>query len=129
MYTGLTISKLKRDGRVWYTLDQSSDIIDFLDEHGMSSARHIEAPMPQKGEMHSDITPLSNQDHSTYRSLIGSLVWFTQTRWDIAHDVNRLSQWLSAPTKGAMKALRRVMSYLASTVDVKLEVPRVHGNT
>ena len=55
VYTGLTISKLKRDGRVWYTLDQSSDIIDFLDEHGMSSARHIEAPMPQKGEIY--LTP------------------------------------------------------------------------
>ena len=66
---------------------------------------------------------------ATYRSLVGSLVWFTQTRWDIAHDVNRLSQWLSAPTKGAMKALRRVVAYLASTIDFKLEVPRVTNNT
>ena len=49
--------------------------------------------------------------------------------WDIAHDINRLSQWLSAPTKGAMKSLRRVIAYLASTLDFKLEVPRVAGNT
>ena len=95
VYTGLTISKLNResDGKIWYTLslDQRSDIIDFLDEHNMSSVRHTDAPMPHKSEIYSDTTPLSDQDHATYRSLIGSLVWFTQTRWDIAHDINRLS--------------------------------------
>ena len=128
-YTGITISKINRDGKVWYTLDQRSDIIEFLHEHDMWSVRHVDAPMPHKEEIFSDTTPLSKQEHATYRSLVGSLVWFTQTRWDIAHDVNRLSQWLSAPTKGAMKALRRVMSYLASTVDFKLEVPRVCSNT
>ena len=57
------------------------------------------------------------------------MVWLTLTRWDIALDVNRLSQWLSAPTKGSMKALRRVMAYLHSTVEFKLQVPRVQYNT
>ena len=37
VYTGLTISKLNRDGKVWYTLDQRSDIIDFLDEHNRAA--------------------------------------------------------------------------------------------
>ena len=129
VYTGITINKVNKDGKVWYTLDQTSDVIDFLHEYGMDSARYTSAPMPNKDEIYSDVTPLSQQEHSIYRSIIGSLVWFTLTRWDIAHDVNRLSQWLSAPTKGAMKALRRVMAYLHSTADFTLTVPRVKGNT
>ena len=124
VYTGITISKVIRDGKVWYTLDQSSDIVDFLQEHDMGKARYTSAPMPNKMEIYSDNTPLSQQEHAKCRSIVGSLVWFTLTKWDIAHDVNRLSQWLSAPTKGSMLALRRVMAYLASTVDFKLEVPR-----
>ena len=129
VYTGMTITKVAKDNTVRYTLDQPSDITDFLHEHDMVSARSTSAPMPDKQEIYSDDTPLSQQEHAKYRSIVGSLVWFTLTRWDIAHDVNRLSQWLSAPTKGSMKALRRVMAYLSSTVDFKLEVPRVNTNT
>lgn len=36
--------------------------------------------------------------------------------------------YLSAPTQGALKALRRVAGYLANTADRKLVVPRVTGN-
>ena len=96
VYTGITISEVNKNGKVWYTLDQSSDIIDFLHEHDMSTARYTSAPMPNKDEIYDDVTPLSKQEHAAYRSIVGSLVWFTLTRWDIAHDVNRLSQWLSA---------------------------------
>ena len=39
-----------------------------------------------------------------------------------------MAQYLSAPTQGALKALRRVIGYLANTVDRKLIVPRVTGN-
>ena len=61
--------------------------------------------------------------------MVGSLTWYTNLRYDIAYEVNRLAQCLAAPTKGAMKALVRVMGYLASTCDRKLKVCRVKGNT
>ena len=106
-----------------------SDIVDFMHEHDMWNVRPVTSPMPDKNEIYSDRTPLSHQEHARFRSLVGSLVWYTNTRWDIAHEVNRLSQWLSAPTKGSMKALRRVMAYLATTYDKKLSVCRVKGDT
>ena len=59
---------------------------------------------------------------------MGSLSWFVGCRYDIAYEVSRLAQYLAAPTKGALKALRRVMGYLATTPDHKLIVPRVTGN-
>ena len=61
--------------------------------------------------------------------MIGSLSWFTNVRYDIAYEVNRIAQYTAKPTKGAMKALRRVLAYVSTTRDKKLAVPRVKGNT
>ena len=94
----------------------------------MVNVRHVSAPMPYKDELYSDDTLLSEQEHKEYRSIVGSLVYYTGLRYDIAHDVNRLSQKVSQPTKGSMKALRRVLAYLACTTDKQLKVCRVKGD-
>ena len=113
-----------------YHMDQSSDIRDFLEQyHIMWQVRPVTAPMPTKAELYSDLTPLSHQEHKQYRALVGSLTWFTTTRYDIAYEVNRLAQKLSAPTKGAMACVHRVMAYLRHTWDKYLAVPRVRGDT
>ena len=57
------------------------------------------------------------------------LISLRQLRYDIAYEVNRLAQHLQTPTKSSMKALLRVMSYLATVPDKCLEVPRVAGDT
>ena len=95
----------------------------------MVHVRHVSAPMPSKDELYSDDTLLSEQEHKEYRSIVGSLVYYTGLRYDIAHDVNRLSQFVSKPTRGSNKALRRVMAYLACTVDKQLKVCRIRGDT
>ena len=83
---------------------------------------------PYKDEIYSDLTPLSQQEHKLYRSLVGSLSWFTVTRYDIAYEVNRLAQYLAKPTKGCMKGVRRVMAYVRHTWEKALWVPRVTGD-
>ena len=42
-----------------------------------------------------------------------------QTRWDIAYEINRIAKMLESPTQGTLKAVRRVMAYLAGTWDKK----------
>ena len=128
-YCAKRISKFRRGDKVWYTIDQTRDIEVFLADAGMTSVRATTAPMPYKQDVMSDTTPLSDQEHKQYRSWVGSLSYFLHTRYDIAYEVHRLAQFLAAPTKGAMKALRRVMAYLATVPDKCLEVPRVVGDT
>ena len=101
VYTGIRISKHKYDGTEWYHMDQSADIRDFLEQYNMWQVRPVTAPMPSKDELYSDLTPLSDQEHKRYRALVGSLTWYTTTRYDIAYEVNRLAQKLPEPTKGA----------------------------
>ena len=45
------------------------------------------------------------------------------------YEVSRLSQGVAAPTKGHMKARRRVMVYLNTVSDMRLHVPRAAGDT
>ena len=127
-YIGMTVGKEKLEGKVWYTLDMQADIVDFLTEAGMSGCRATTAPMPYKDEILTDTIPVSEQEHKQYMSQVGSLQWYAGIRYDIAFEVTRLAQYLAKPTKGAMKALKRVMAYLMTTSDKKLWVPRVSGN-
>jgi hypothetical protein len=128
IYTGIRIRKQRYGNRVWYSMDQAADIRDFLEQYDMWSAVPVTAPMPYKDEIYSDPTPLSQQEHKLYRSLVGSLSWFTVTRYDIAYEVNRLAQYLAKPNKGCMKGVRRVMAYVRHTWEKALWVPRVTGD-
>ena len=110
------------------SMSMEHDIRVFLEDYGMTQVKDVTAPMPTKEEILSDDTGVSEQEHKEYRAKVGSLSWFVTCRDDIAYEVSRLAQYLSAPTKGALKALRRVMGYLATTADRKLVVPRVTGN-
>ena len=129
VYTGYTIGKVKKAGKVWYTMDMANDIADFLTDTGVDGCRGTTAPMPYKEELTTDKTEVSDQEHKWFRSVLGSLAWYTNVRYDIAYEVNRIAQYSSKPTKGAMKALRRVLAYLSTTRDAQLMVPRVKGNT
>jgi hypothetical protein len=60
-----------------------------------------------------DGTPL--EDPSRYRHIVGSLVYLTVTRPDIAHAVHILSQFVSAPTSVHFGHLLRVLRYLRGT--------------
>lgn len=54
-------------------------------------------------------------DPSRYRHIVGSLVYLTVTRPDIAHVVHVLSQFVSAPTSVHYSHLLRVLRYLRGT--------------
>jgi hypothetical protein len=60
-----------------------------------------------------DGTPLV--DPSRYHHTIGSLVYLTVTRLDIAHAIHILSQFVSAPTSVHFRHLLRVLCYLPGT--------------
>jgi hypothetical protein len=55
--------------------------------------------MPDKHRIFKDKTLLTAKEHKEYRSIVGSLMWFaTGTRFDVAHSVARLGQWLAGVT-------------------------------
>uniref|UniRef100_A0A2N9EUD9 Reverse transcriptase Ty1/copia-type domain-containing protein n=1 Tax=Fagus sylvatica TaxID=28930 RepID=A0A2N9EUD9_FAGSY len=61
-----------------------------------------------------DGTPLS--DATLYRHLVGSLVYLTVTRPDIAHAVHLVSQFLSAPHSTHYAAVLHILRYIKGTM-------------
>ncbi|XP_062100014.1 uncharacterized mitochondrial protein AtMg00240-like [Humulus lupulus] len=51
-------------------------------------------------------------DPTSYRSIIGKLIYLTITWADISFAVNRLSQFLSLPRLPHLKAAQRILQYL-----------------
>ncbi|KAL4376695.1 hypothetical protein GQ457_02G014510 [Hibiscus cannabinus] len=55
------------------------------------------------------------KDITSYRRLIGKLLYLTNTRPDISFSVQQLSQFLSAPTTTHLVAANRILRYLKGT--------------
>ena len=61
-----------------------------------------------------DGTPLS--DATLYRQLVGSLVYLTVTRLDIAHAVHLVSQFLAAPHSTHYAAVIHIFRYIKGII-------------
>jgi len=56
-------------------------------------------------------------DATLYRQLIGSLIYLTTTRPDLAYAVILLSQFMSKPLESHWNATKNFLRYLQGTVD------------
>ncbi|CAL1398262.1 unnamed protein product [Linum trigynum] len=92
-------------------LSQRKYTLDILKDAGVTGARPSSFPMEQN---HSLTQPADDviPDISSYRRLIGRLLYLTVTRPDITYAVNVLSQHVHAPSSAHMAAAHRVLRYL-----------------
>ena len=82
---------------------------------GLERFAKKDTPMDPKYYPELDDSPLLEpEDISKYRSLIGSLNWIlTLGRFDIAYALSSMSRYNMAPREGHMKAVHRILGYLA----------------
>jgi hypothetical protein len=66
-------------------------------------------------QRHNDGDHLSSQDTTRYHSVVGALQYLSFTRPDISFSVNRVCQFLSAPTMTHWTAVKRILRYLRAT--------------
>ena len=63
-------------------------------------------------------TPLGPEDSTQYRSIVGALQYLTLTRPDLAYSVNKVCQYLHAPTTEHWIAAKRILRYVQDTLNV-----------
>ena len=109
-FSGIEVTKSAKG----YYISQSKYTQDFIARSGLTDNRTVATPM----ELHLQLRPddgIPLEDPSRYRHLVGSLVYLTVTRPDLAHAVHILSQSVSAPTSVHYGHLLRVLRYLQDT--------------
>jgi len=107
------------------SIDQSEYIDQLLVKFDMVSSHAVGTPMTGRLSSLEKGDDLSNEDKSSYRVIVGSLLYLScWTRPDIAFAVSELSRFVSDPGQVHMQAAKRVLRYLAGTRDLGLKFTR-----
>jgi hypothetical protein len=89
---------------------------DLLRRAGMLQCKPVATPMFASDRLFAfDGDPLSADDATEYRSLVGGLQYLTITRPDISYAVNRVCQFLHAHTDSHWSAVKRILRYVRHT--------------
>jgi histone deacetylase 1/2 len=70
---------------------------------------------------------LGPEDSTRYRSLVGALQYLTLTRLDITFAVNKVCQFLHAPTTTHLIAVKQILRYIRGTENVGLLIHRTRS--
>lgn len=111
-FLGLEIDSLK-DG---IFVSQRKYVGDLLKEYGLIKCRKLKIPMDTTVKLTEDLgDPLPKPED--YQKLIGKLIYLTLTRPDISFSVHTLSKFMHRPTTAHMQAGKRILRYLAGSVN------------
>ena len=98
-----------------YYLSQAKYASDLLSRASLTDTKVVSTPLEMNARLTPlDGTPLSNA--TLYHQLIGSLVYLTVTRPDIAHAVHMVSQFLAAPHSTHYATVIHILRYIKGTM-------------
>jgi hypothetical protein len=120
-FLGIEVNRT-RDGLI---LTQEKYAQDLLQKSGMSNCKHASTPLSasEKLSLHKG-SQLGPKDATQYRSIVGTLQYLTLTRLDIAFSVNKVCQFFHAPTTEHWTAVKRILRYIKSCVNIGLRICR-----
>lgn len=117
-FLGIEVNKV-RDGII---LTQDKYASDLLKKVGMADCKPVSTRLStsEKLSLHEG-TLLGANDATRYRSIVGALQYLTLTRPDIAFSVNKVRQFLHAPTTVHWEA-KRILRYIKKCTKLGLKI-------
>ena len=107
-------------------LSQRKYILEILQRSGLSDCKPAASPMSPSHILNIDDSPALS-DPTMYRQTVGALKYATLSRPDIAFAVNRVCQFMHAPTENHWSAVKRILRYLKGTTDLGLLIRHQSG--
>jgi histone deacetylase 1/2 len=102
-------------------LAQEKYATDLLTKVGMLQCTPCPTPLSVNDKLSlTDGSPLGSEDSTNYRSIVGALQYLTLTRPDLSFSVNKVCQYLHAPTTTHWTAVKRILRYVKGTQNVGL---------
>lgn len=114
-------------------LSQSAYIRDVLTRFGMQDANPLSIPLQPRPTLSSTDSPSTPAEKAQYHeqakglkyiSMVGAVLYATQTRPDIQYAVTTLAQFSANPGIKHLEAMKRLLRYLRGTADFKLHLGR-----
>jgi hypothetical protein len=93
-----------------------------LKKFGLQNCNPTNLPMDPKLQLQR-YTGSSRADPLTYRSLVGSLIYLTNTRPDICFAVSCVAKYMDSPEQIHFQAAKKILRYLSGTQDFGLFLP------
>ena len=103
-------------------ISQSKYALNLIKRFGFENGKTFETPMSTTLKLSKDSNGKSI-DPKLYRSMIGSLLYLTASRPDIALSVGICARYQSDPKESHLIAVKRIIRYVASTLNLSLWYP------
>lgn len=104
-------------------LSQERYAREILTRVGMLTCKPSPTPLSTSEKLScNDGVQLSSDDGTRYRSVVGALQYLTLTRPDLAFSVNKVCQFLHAPTTVHWTTVKRILRYVKNTLSLGLEI-------
>ncbi|KAJ9557314.1 hypothetical protein OSB04_011928 [Centaurea solstitialis] len=107
-------------------INQAKYIKDILKKYNLENAKIMKTPMSPSCALDSDPDGQA-VDVTTYRGMIGSLMYLTASRPDIMFSTCLCARYQSKPKESHLKAVKRIFRYLKGTVNLVLWYPKGSG--
>jgi hypothetical protein len=111
-YLGLEVEQ----GPVGIKLCQSHYVVKILEAAGMAECNSAQMPMEERLKL--SWNSETEEDATLYRKLIGSLRYLVHTRPDLIFVVGYLGRFMQWPTTQHMATLKRVLCYIAGSINL-----------
>ncbi|KAE9584498.1 putative RNA-directed DNA polymerase [Lupinus albus] len=95
-------------------LSQRKYALDILANTGFLASKPTATPIAEGTTLSLDASG-AYSDPTSYRRLVGRLLYFTNSRPDLSFGVQQLSQFMSNPTNAHHQALTRILRYIKSS--------------
>jgi hypothetical protein len=120
-FLGIEVKKIQNG----LLLTQGKYASELLDRVGMRDCKSAPTPLsPTEPLCLTGGTLLGPDDNTQYRSIVGALQYLTLTRPDLAFSVNKVCQYLHAPTTEHWTAVKRILRYVKDTLHVGITFTR-----
>jgi hypothetical protein len=108
------------------TLRQTAYAKRVVELAGLTDCNPALTPMEERLKLSRD-SRAEEVDATQYRRLVGSLRYLAHTRPDLAFSVGYVSRFMQRPTTEHQQAVKRIIRYVAGTLDHGLYYPRCPG--
>jgi histone deacetylase 1/2 len=106
-------------------LTQEKYVSDLLKRVGMANCKPVNTPLSTSEKLSLyEGSPLGAHDTTRYKSIVGALQYLTLTRPDISFAVNKVCQFLHAPTTVHWDAVKRILRYIKQCTGLGLKIHR-----